>query len=270
MESHLHVMLKTHPTAIIGVPSFMRKLALHIRDAGMDPRRMGIRRLIGIGEPLRDASMRFLKLGRDLETLWGARAYSTYASSETITSFQECTAQRGGHLHPDLAIVEIADENGRILGEGEQGEVVVTPLAIEGMPLIRFRTGDVSFLLGGPCPCGRRSVRLGPIIGRKKQMMKVRGTTLYPQAVYSELDRFPGIAEYYVAVSSSDSLSDELTVHAAVKDPRCTAEAIGNRLQARLRVRPRVVIEPEELIREKVFTPRSRKPVRFVDTRKNS
>ncbi len=268
MESHLHVILKTRPTAIIGVPTFLRRLALHLKENGVDPRRLGIRRLIGIGEPVRDARMRFLKLGCDLERLWGAPVYSTYASTETITTFQECVAQNGGHLHPDLAIVEIVGDDDRVRGPGEIGEVVVTPLAVEGMPLVRFRTGDVSFLIDEPCTCGRRSPRLGPILGRLQQMLKVKGTTLYPQAVYSELDRMPQVVEYYLVAESRDDLSDDLTVHVAVRDPHCTAAQIEERLQARLRVRPRVIVEPEERVRELVFPPRARKPVRFTDRRK--
>jgi phenylacetate-CoA ligase len=101
-----------------------------------------------------------------------------------------------------------------------------------------------------------------------QQMMKVRGTTLYPQAVYSALDRIPGVAEYYLAVSSRDSLSDELTVHVAVNGQGCSAGLIEDKLQAKLRVKPRVVVEAEAAIREVVFTPKFRKPVRFVDLRK--
>ncbi len=72
----------------------------------------------------------------------------------------------------------------------------MTPLQLEGMPLVRFRTGDISFLKHEPCPCGRRTPRLGPILGRLKQMLKVRGTTLYPQAVFSVLDGIPEVEEY--------------------------------------------------------------------------
>ena len=101
---------------------------------------------------------------------------------------------------------------------GETGEVVVTPLQIEGMPLLRFRTGDISFLVDEPCACGRFSPRLGPILGRKKQMIKFRGTTLYPNSLYAVLDSFPGISEYYVTATSDYDLSDVLTVTVAVKD----------------------------------------------------
>jgi len=267
MESHLSVIRRLRPTIAVGVPTFLRKLGLYFRDSGVDPAQTSIRSMVCIGEPIRDRKLDFLELGADLESTWCAKAYSTYASSEIVSTFCECTAQRGGHLHPDLAVAEIVDEEGNAVSDGEVGEVVVTPLNVEGMPLIRFATGDVSFLCREPCACGRLTPRLGPIVGRKKQMMKVRGTTLYPQAVYTALDEMPHVLEYYVIVDSQADLSDELTVHAAVSDSACTAETIAARLQAWLRVMPRVVVGPLEDVRSRVYTAESRKPVRFVDRR---
>lgn len=267
MEGHLSVIQTLRPTVAVGVPTFLRKLGLHFRDSGVDPATSPIRRMVCIGEPVRDRNLDFLKLGTDLETIWGAKAYSTYASSEIVSTFCECAAQRGGHLHPDLAILEIVDEKGKAVADGQVGEVVVTPLNVEGMPLVRFATGDLSFVCRDACACGRRSLRLGPIVGRKKQMMKVRGTTLYPQAVHAALDEIPGVVEYYITVDSQADLSDVLTVHAAVSDDTSSAETIAAKLQARLRVKPRVVIDSAKDVRSKVFTPQSRKPIRFVDRR---
>jgi phenylacetate-CoA ligase len=267
LEGHLSVIRDLRPTVAVGVPTFLRKLGLHFRESGEDPAATSIRRMVCIGEPIRDRQLGFLKLGADLEDLWNARAYSTYASSEIISTFCECTAQQGGHLHPDLAILEIVDEDGSPMADGEVGEVVVTPLNVEGMPLIRFATGDLSFQSREPCACGRKTPRLGPIVGRKKQMMKVRGTTLYPQAVHAALDGIPHVVEYYISVDSQADLSDELTVHAAVSDDSCTAGIIAAKLQARLRVTPSVVLEAVEDVRKRVYTPQSRKPIRFVDRR---
>jgi phenylacetate-CoA ligase len=147
---------------------------------------------------------------------------------------------------------------------------VVTPLSIEGMPLLRFRTGDVSFLVDGACGCGRFSPRLGPIIGRKKQMIKYRGTTLYPQAIYSVLSEIPGISEYYITLASDYDLSDQVKVCVSVNDSACSAEIIADELQARLRVRPEVVIASEAQVREQVYSGNSRKLVRLIDRRENN
>ncbi|MCK5849518.1 MAG: AMP-binding protein [Kiritimatiellae bacterium] len=268
MSSHLEVIRNMAPTAIVGVPTFLRKLGLYMQEEGLDPEGTEVTRLICIGEPLRDRNLDFLKLGRDIEEIWGAKAYSTYASSETVTTFCECTGQQGGHLHTDLAVVEIVDEEGRIVPDGKPGEVVVTPLAVEGMPLIRFKTGDISFILSDKCSCGRFSSRLGPIIGRKKQMMKVRGTTIYPQALYSALDEIAEVSEYYIVVDSEDDLSDDVTVCVSVIGDDVAPGLIQDKLQARIRVKPDIVVEDEEKVRSCVYSSKSRKPIHFIDKRK--
>ncbi len=267
LESHFEIIRRMRPSVIVGVPSFLKKLGLYLGENGFAANKSGVNKLICIGEPLRDKNLEFLRLGDNLEEIWKAKAYSTYSSSEIISTFCECLEQKGGHLHPDLAIVEIVDEKGNPLKVGESGELVVTPLQIEGMPLVRFKTGDISFLINKPCACGRNSLRLGPILGRKKQMMKVCGTTLYPQAIFSCLEEIKGISEYYLVATSNHRLSDNIEVYAAVTERSCTTGLIENKLNARLRVKPKVFICDEELIREQVYSSRSRKPVRFFDRR---
>lgn len=266
-ESHTEVIGRLRPTVLVGVPSFLVKLGKFMRSRGLDPAASGVRKMVCIGEPLRERGMRMHKLGSDLEDIWQAKAYSTYASSETITTFCECGSQAGGHLHPALGVVEIVDDAGAVLPAGEAGEVVVTPLQMQGMPLLRFRTGDVSFLIEGPCACGRTTPRLGPILGRKKQMIKLAGTTLYPQAVFTALDEMPGVVEYYIEVASDYALSDQVEVHVAVAQGGAGIKEIESGLQARLRVRPRVFVDPEAEVRARVYDPASRKPVRFFDMR---
>ncbi|PKL52645.1 MAG: CoF synthetase [Nitrospira bacterium HGW-Nitrospira-1] len=270
VASHLETMLRVNPTVIVGVPSFLLKLGQYLVSKGIEPRGIGVSKLICIGEPIRDKDMSLLKMGAHLEDIWGAKVFSTYASSETITSFCECEMQAGGHLHPDLAVVEIVDDMGKVLPCGKTGEVVVTPLSIEGMPLLRFKTGDVSFLIDEPCSCGRFSPRLGPIIGRKKQMIKYRGTTLYPQAIYSVLAEIPGISEYYITLSSDYDLSDQIRICVSVGNSACSAESIATELQARLRVCPEVVIASEEQVRAQVYSGNSRKLVRLIDRREKN
>ncbi|NVN91083.1 MAG: AMP-binding protein [Desulfuromonadales bacterium] len=269
VDSHLEIIRRLKPTVLVGVPAFLLKLGLYLESEGLDPASTGVARLVCIGEPIRDRQLAFLKVGEKLEKLWGARIYSTYASSETITSFCECTAQQGGHLHPDLAVVEIVNERGEPLPPGETGEVVVTPLAIEGMPLVRFKTGDISFLMDEPCCCGRNSPRLGPILGRKNQMIKLRGTSFYPNSINAVLDSYPGISEYYVAASSDSDLSDEIKVFVSVGNASCSAEKIMDKLQAHLRVRPEVIIASEEQVKSQVYPGNARKLTRFVDKRKS-
>jgi len=269
MASHREIIRQMRPTVIVGVPTLLLKLGLFLKAQNVDPRGVGVTRLVCIGEPIRDKELSLLKIGKYLEEIWGAAVFSTYASSETITSFCECISMQGGHLHPDLAIVEIINDDGAVLPFGEVGEVVVTPLAIEGMPLLRFKTGDVSFLIERPCTCGRNSLRLGPILGRKKQMIKCRGTTLYPNAIHSVLDGIGEISEYYLEVTNDFDLSDRVRIYVSLNDDSYSAERIMDKLQAHLRIRPEVEIVSEQSIRTEVYAENSRKLTRFKDRRKS-
>ena len=267
-EGHAAVIALQSPTFVVGVPGFLRKLGRHLHDLGRPPQ--GIRGLICIGEPLRDAELRPTALSQDLERLWGAPAYSTYSSSEIVTSFCECTARCGGHAAPDLGIVEIVDEAGRPLPPGETGEVVVTPLGVEGMPLVRFRTGDVGYLAAAPCACGRRTPRLSPILGRRAQMLKIRGTTFYPATAFEVLNDVPEIGEYYFKVETVDG-EDQAGIHLSLHPDRPeTRRKIEDRLLARLRVRVQLCVEPEDEVRRQVHAAHSRKPIRFIDRRQTS
>lgn len=266
LESHAGILRLLKPTVIVGVPSFLRKLGAYVRAQKIPVR---VERLVCIGEPLRDRDLRPLPVAAEIERLWRARAYSTYSSSEIVTTFCECSRQQGGHLLPDLGIVEIVDGRGRRVPAGETGEVVVTPLGITGMPLVRFRTGDVSFLREEPCACGRRSPRLGPILGRKQQMLKIKGTTVYPLAVFAALDSRPEISDYYLTAHAHDELSDRLVVTVALRRA-CSVQAIAEALAARLRVTPEVVVASEAEVRQVVYNPALRKPVRFIDRRNAS
>ncbi|MEI6072413.1 MAG: AMP-binding protein [Verrucomicrobiae bacterium] len=257
---------RLNPTVLVGVPTFLRKLGRFLAENGHDPAASSVRSLVCIGEPLRDAGLAPLQLAQDLEALWQAPAFSTYATSETVSTFCECPARCGGHLNPELAIVEIVDAAGRRLPAGEHGEVVLTPLQCEGMPLVRFRTGDMSFLIEVPCSCGRFTPRLGPILGRLCQMIKTKGTTVYPLAILAALNSMAGISDYYVVATSEDHLSDLLTVHAAVSDG-CSPESIAEQLQSRLRVKTSVVIRTEAEIAREIQGPESRKANRFIDQR---
>ena len=264
LESHAEIMRLTRPDAIVGVPSFLAKLGEFLAESGYDC--SSVRTLVCIGEPLRTRDLALTPLGRKLDRYFPGAAHSTYASSEIVTSFTECEACAGGHPPADLAVVEIVDPDGHPLPLGKVGEVVVTPLRVTGMPLIRFRTGDVSFLIPEErCSCGRNTRRLGPILGRKAQMLKIRGTTLFPNSFFTVLDSLEDVSDYYMEVSGS-ALSDEVRVFASVRDPGCTAEFIAEQLYKRIRIHVPVEIVPYEHARAKISR-QSRKPVRFFDLR---
>jgi len=263
IESHAEMIRTLKPTILVGVPSFLRHLGLAMHEHGIDISR--VRKLICIGEPVRDSSFRISGLGKQLEELWEADVHSTYGSSEIVTSFCECGALCGGHMLPDLVCTEILDENGNPVPDGQPGELTLTALQLTGMPLVRFRSGDITFKISEPCPCGRKSPRIGPILGRKAQQLKCKGTTLYPQVLYSVLDPAPEVAEYYMVVSG-ENLSDRIDVYAALKTPGASLKNLEERLSVACRMHIPVHEQDLDSVRLQVFG-RSRKPVRFVDRR---
>src|SRR6201996_6468260 len=129
------------------------------------------------------------------------------------TAFTECSQGHGGHLQPDLLIVELLDENNQPVSPQTPGEVTITTLGVEGMPLLRYKTGDICMYFDEPCACGRSSWRLSPILGRKKQMIKFKGTSLYPPALFDLLNEREEIVDYVVEVYPNEVGLDEVLLH---------------------------------------------------------
>jgi phenylacetate-CoA ligase len=184
------------------------------------------------------------------------------------TSFMECPCACGAHLRPEMAIVEILDEAGRPVPEGETGEVVATPLGVEGMPLLRFRTGDLAFHVPGACACGRASGRISPVLGRKNQMLKVKGTTLFPGSILAALGSIEGVSGGLVeARRDPQDGCDNVTVVAGLKPGGPSVAQVQERLRASLRINLAVrVVSPEELERL-ANPPAKRKRATLIDLR---
>jgi phenylacetate-CoA ligase len=184
------------------------------------------------------------------------------------TSFTECEYGIGGHHHPDLLIVEFLDEHDRPVPPGVPGEVTVTTLGVEGMPLLRFKTGDISTAHDEPCLCGRNSIRLGPVIGRKKQMIKFKCTTLYPPALYDILDNIDEIKNYVVEVYTNQIGTDEILIRVGATDHSENFEkAIKDHFRAKLRVAPSISFETVDYVSSLQHPAMSRKPVKLIDRR---
>ena len=259
---------RIRPNAIIVVPSFILKLIEYAEQKGIDYCSSSIRKAICIGEPLRDSGLKLNTLGRRIQEKWPIQLFSTYASTEMATTFTECSEGKGGHHHPELIIVEFLDDHDEPVGEGQTGEVTITTLGIKGMPLLRFKTGDICSHTSEPCACGRTTMRLGPIIGRRKQMIKLRGTSLYPPALYDILDNIPYVQNYFIEVYTNAIGTDEVIVNAGVyqAEPRLETD-IKDHFRARLRVVPEVRFMKPEEIRSVQFPEGARKPLKFIDKR---
>ena len=203
---------RTSPTVLVTVPSFLLKLIDYAKDHQIDLEATSVKSAICIGEPIRDSQFRLNKLGRRIKSKWDIKLYSTYASTEMGAAFTECSAGEGGHLNPEMIVVEFLDEKNRPVGQGELGEVTITSLGVEGMPLVRFKTGDICQHFTERCACGRSTLRVGPIVGRKNQMIKFKGTTLFPTALYEIFNEIEEVENYIVVVSTNSIDTDDIQV----------------------------------------------------------
>ncbi|MDX9782533.1 MAG: AMP-binding protein [Bacteroidales bacterium] len=261
--------LNVKPESCIVVPSFLIKLAEYASKNNIELSESSLKRAICIGEPLRDTDLTDNTLTRKIKQLWpNLSLHSTYASTEMQSSFTECEHLCGAHHQPDLIIIEILDENEKPVKEGEIGELVITTLGVEGMPLIRFKTGDLCRAFIQKCSCGRNSTRLSPILGRKGQMIKYKGTTLYPSALYDVLDNIEGIINYQVQVYTNSLGTDSILIKiGTIKPSESFERKIKEHFRARIRVAPEISFEPIELLAKAILPPQSRKPVKFLDVR---
>lgn len=260
---------RIEPDTIICVPSFIMKIIRYAEEHGIDYRHSSIRKAVCIGENLREQDFSLNLLGQKIKEKWDIQLYSTYASTEMATTFTECSCGRGGHHHPELMIAELLNENGEPVAEGEAGELTITTLGVEAMPLLRFRTGDIARFHTEPCACGRTTMRISPIIGRKNQMVKYKGTTLYPAAIFDVLDNVDYIENYWVEVYSDDCGNDAVKVNVGCREPKGeeTIKELKDRFRAKLRVAPEVCFADIDEIRRIQFPDMNRKPTKFVDRR---
>jgi phenylacetate-CoA ligase len=256
------------PTAIVAVPSFILKLIGFAKVNGIDMNSTSVKKAICIGENIRNTDFSLNMLGKKITEEWDIQLFSTYASTEMQTAFTECTAGKGGHHQPELVIVELLDENDQPVPPNTPGEVTITTLGVEGMPLLRYKTGDICTYLDEPCTCGRHSLRLSPLIGRKKQMIKFKGTTLYPPALFDLLNEREEILDFVVEIYSNEIGLDQVQLYLVPSD---TSEECDHQirayLQARLRVSPHIKYLTQEEIVKIQFPEAGRKAVKFIDKR---
>ena len=267
-ELQWDTIIRMKPTAFIVVPSFLLKLIEYAEKNNIDYRNTGVKKAICIGETLRNHDFTLTTLGKKILEKWDIELYSTYASTEMSTAFTECKHAVGGHQHPELIIVEFLDDNNMPVGEDEAGEVTVTTLGVEGMPLLRFKTGDICYHYTEACACGRTTTRLGPVIGRKKQMIKFKGTTLYPPALFDILDNIYDIGNYVVEVFTNELGTDEIQIRVSIEKSSAQFETrLKDRFRAKLRVAPSIIFDSVENIEKIRFPEENRKAINFIDKR---
>jgi len=181
-------------------------------------------------------------------------------------AFTECEHRLGGHLRPELLILEVIDKNGNDAKNVEQGEVVVSTLGVEGMPLLRYKTGDVCKIYYDKCKCGRNTPRLGPVLGRKKQMLKYKGTTVFPPAIFDVLDMIDYINLYQLEIHFDEYKNDDLIINLP-KNIENKEKDVKSLFRSKLRVVPKFQYFEKEDLKRKIFIEEKRKPTKIIDFR---
>jgi len=258
---------RLQPTCLVGVPSFLAEIAEWGVSNNIDVAGSSIRTVVTIGEPSRKSDFSPTAVGQKLQDLWGATIHNSYGGTEIETAFGECRIGNGGHIHPELMVVEIVDDHGNPLAEGTPGEVVVTPLGVQGFPLVRFRTGDIARMYNTPCSCGWNTPRLGPVEGRLAQRLKCRGTTLYPETIFHALGDMADVQGAFIEVRSAADGADDVKVVVGTDKENPDRKQLEDQLQAHLRFRPVVEIRSRAEVATVMSGDGGRKAKKFFDFR---
>ncbi len=197
-------------TAIHILPSYALRLATHVSEMGLDPRRdLSVRMAFVGAEPHTEETR------QRIEQTWNIKAYNSYGLSEMCgpgVAF-ECPEQSGMHLWEDNFLAEIVDPaTGMPVDDGACGELVLTSLNRSGTPLLRYRTRDLTRFIPGTCPCGRTHRRIDRIQGRSDDMMIINGVNIFPLQIEQTLLRIPGIGANYLIEIHEENYMDKLHV----------------------------------------------------------
>ncbi|MBN1648478.1 MAG: phenylacetate--CoA ligase [Spirochaetales bacterium] len=257
-------------TAVHILPSYALRLGSILKDMNIDPRRdLGLRMAFIGAEPHSE------EIRQKVEELLGIKAYNSYGLSEMCgpgVGF-ECTCQNGLHIWEDHFYPEIIDpENGKVLPDGETGELVLTSLRREAMPLIRYRTRDLTRIIPGTCACGRTHRRIERIKGRSDDMLIINGVNIFPVQIERVLMRIPGIGSNYLIEIHKENYLDKLHIRVELDEGKFNEvfselEALKQRVESELQAE--ITVHPHVILAEPRSLPTSEgKAVRVADFRK--
>ena len=255
-------------TALHIIPSFALYFAQKVRDEGYDPAEMPWKIALIGAEPHTEHTR------RKIEELMCIKAYNSYGLSEMNgpgVAF-ECTEQDGMHVWEDSYIAEIINpETGEHVAEGEVGELVMTTLTREGMPIIRYRTRDLTRFIPGQCKCGRSSRRIDRIMGRADDMLILKGVNIYPMQIEKIIMGIPEVGQNYLIELIKEGLMDQIRVKVEIKEEHFIEDMralqgiqkkIAGMLRDEILITPRV-----ELVQHNSIPKTEGKAVRVVDLR---
>ncbi len=203
-------------TAVHAVPSYVTRLYEVMQEQGIDPRRDTKLKVLAIGAEPHSEEQR-----KRIEEMMGVKAYNSFGMSEMCgpgVGF-ECKEQNGLHFWEDYYIVEIVNPDTlEPVPDGEIGELVLTSICREAMPLLRYRTRDLTRVLGRTCPCGRNHIRLDRMKGRSDDMMVLRGVNIFPIQIEKILMNFKELASNYLITLTTDDNNDNMTVEVELEE----------------------------------------------------
>ncbi|MCD8260732.1 MAG: phenylacetate--CoA ligase [Bacteroides sp.] len=256
-------------TALHAIPSYAIRLAEVFQEEGIDPESSSLHTLIIGAEPHTDEQR------RKIEKMLGVKAYNCFGMTEMNgpgVAF-ECTEQNGMHFWEDCYIIEIINPDTlEPVPVGEIGELVITTLDREMMPLIRYRTRDLTRILPGTCPCGRTHVRIDRIKGRSDDMFIIKGVNIFPMQIEKILHQFPGLGTNYLITLLSKENQDEMIVEVELSDLSTDnyVELESIRKEIIRQLRDEILVTPRVNLVKKGSLPRSEgKAVRVKDLRNN-
>jgi len=237
-EQRLQSILQREATVLVCTPTYALRLADVARELGLEMSRSSIRVTVHAGEP--GASIPETR--KRIEQSFGAKTFDHVGMTEMGAYGFECEKQSGLHINEDEFIAEMIDPaTGAEVEDGQKGELVLTNLGRMGMPLIRYRTGDLSVISRDPCECGRRGARLmGGVLGRADDMITIRGINVFPSAVESIVRRYPEIVEFAIEIHRHREMHElHLKVEVA-GNPNGVAERLAQEFSNDLRIRAKV------------------------------
>jgi phenylacetate-CoA ligase len=203
-------------TALHAVPSYVTRLYEVMQEQGVDPRKDTKLKVLAIGAEPHSEEQR-----QRIQNMLGVKAYNSFGMSEMCgpgVGF-ECKEQNGLHFWEDYYIVEIVDpETLEPVPDGEIGELVLTSIKREAMPLLRYRTRDLTRVLGRTCPCGRNHIRIDRMKGRSDDMMVLRGVNIFPIQIEKILMNFKELASNYLITLTTDQDNDNMTVEVELEE----------------------------------------------------
>jgi phenylacetate-CoA ligase len=270
-KRQIQLMMDFATTAIHVIPSYALHLSIVFTELKVDPRKDTKVKIAFLGAEPHTEKMR-----KKIEEIYGYKAFNSYGLSEMNgpgVAF-ECPYQEGMHIWEDSFLVEIIDPNTlQPVADGVEGELVMTTLQREGMPLIRYRTKDLTRIIPEPCACGRTHRRIERIKGRTDDMLIIKGSNIFPMQIEKKLMEISGVGTNFLIILDREGFNDSLTVKVEVNKKDFSGDMqqldalrkkIVEELKSEILVTPKVdLVEPDSIPKGEG------KAVRVIDNRKD-